>query len=121
MDNVDANHLAGTIRSRRKSLGLTQSGLAEKIGRTTESISNIERGTSLPTLDICLRLVAALNTRVRDLFPDEGAATTGTARASREAQAIGIIRSLPDDALDAAFTQLAAMRKLVDKRIAKVR
>jgi transcriptional regulator with XRE-family HTH domain len=39
------------VKRAREASGLTQSQLAERIDRTKESVSNIERGVSLPGLD----------------------------------------------------------------------
>lgn len=39
------------VRRAREASGLTQSQLAERIDRTKEAVSNIERGVNLPGLD----------------------------------------------------------------------
>ncbi|WP_243909389.1 helix-turn-helix domain-containing protein [Methylobacterium sp. J-070] len=39
------------MKSAREASGLTQSQLAERIDRTKEAVSNVERGLSLPALD----------------------------------------------------------------------
>ena len=39
------------VKRAREASGLTQSQLAERIDRTKEAVSNIERGVSLPGLD----------------------------------------------------------------------
>lgn len=39
------------VKRAREASGLTQSQLAERIDRTKEAVSNIERGVSLPALD----------------------------------------------------------------------
>lgn len=44
------------IRRARESAGLTQEALAEKIDRTKEAVSNIERGINLPSLDTLQRI-----------------------------------------------------------------
>lgn len=39
------------VKRAREASGLTQSQLAERIDRTKEAVSNVERGLSLPALD----------------------------------------------------------------------
>ncbi|MCJ2072315.1 helix-turn-helix domain-containing protein [Methylobacterium sp. J-030] len=48
----DLSHIVGLrVKRAREASGLTQSQLAERIDRTKEAVSNIERGVSLPGLD----------------------------------------------------------------------
>ena len=54
-----------TIRNR---LGLSQIELAEKAGISRRSLSSIEKGISIPSVDIALRLADALGTTVESLF-----------------------------------------------------
>lgn len=52
----------------RKSKGLTQEKLAEKIGVDTPHISNIERGKYFVTAETLENIATALEIDVRDLF-----------------------------------------------------
>jgi len=54
-----------TIRKRR---GLTQDQLAERIGRTGDAISQLERGRSLPSFETLERLALALDVPIQDFF-----------------------------------------------------
>lgn len=44
------------IKRAREGAGLTQEALAERVDRTKEAISNIERGINLPSLDTLQRI-----------------------------------------------------------------
>lgn len=48
------------VQVARKRRGLTQEQLASQVGRTPESISNIERGRYVPSLETLVDLSAAL-------------------------------------------------------------
>ena len=50
------NNLAENIRSCRKSLGLTQEQLAERLGVTLGAVSKWERGSSEPELSYIMGL-----------------------------------------------------------------
>jgi len=71
------------LRAKREAAGLTQRQLADLIGVTDQTISNIERGATSATLDTARALARELACSVEDLFvavePTEtvGAAPTG--------------------------------------------
>ncbi len=44
--------IGARVKAARRAAGLTQAVLAERIDRTVETVSNIERGRSLPPLDV---------------------------------------------------------------------
>lgn len=55
----------------RKEVGLTQSGLAEKLNITDRAVSKWERGKSLPDASIMLELCSILEITVNDLLSGE--------------------------------------------------
>jgi putative transcriptional regulator len=55
-------------RHRRAIDGLTQEGLAERVGVTRQTIISIERGNYDPSVGLALRLARALGVPVEDLF-----------------------------------------------------
>jgi putative molybdopterin biosynthesis protein len=67
------------LRDLRQARGLSQLGLAERVRLTRQSLSAIEAGRSVPSVDIALRIARALDARVEDLFghaqPDEAVDT----------------------------------------------
>jgi molybdate-binding protein/DNA-binding XRE family transcriptional regulator len=56
------------LRTRRERLGLSQVALAAAVGLSRQSLSAIEAERSQPGVDVALRLAAALECRVEDLF-----------------------------------------------------
>ena len=109
-------HIAHVVRARRKQLGLTQDQVAERIGRTTESVSNIERARSLPSVATLIALSDTLDMPLRDLFPSGPAdRTINAARQRKEADTIALIRALPDNALDIAMDQIKALGRISEK------
>lgn len=70
---MDAKRISEKITQSRKSLGLTQEGLAEQVGVSPQAVSKWENGKSLPDLDNLLYLAELLNIPYGQLlFPDEG-------------------------------------------------
>lgn len=56
------------LQSLRVSAKITQEQLADKVGVTIESISNIERGIHGPSFDTLEKIAAALQVSVNHLF-----------------------------------------------------
>jgi transcriptional regulator with XRE-family HTH domain len=59
--------LGEAIRRRRKSLGLSQEGLAEVVDCHRNFVGRIERGEQNPTVDMLVRFAAALECSVAHL------------------------------------------------------
>lgn len=55
----------------RKKLGISQYQLARLSGLAQSTISHIERGAFLPTIDSAYRIAAVLGVRVEELFAPE--------------------------------------------------
>src|SRR4051794_31379832 len=58
------------VRHARRERGLSQEQLAEKIERSVETVSLIERGQTLPALETLARVAIALGTQLREMFPE---------------------------------------------------
>ncbi len=96
-------HLIGQrIAHRRKHLKLTQMQVAERADISEQYLSNIERAVSIPSIEVVMRLAAALDTT-----PDTflvGSARQETARWESVAQ---YLRLLDERQLDTAESFLA--------------
>ena len=71
--NLDYSEIGKRIARRRKELGLKQTEVCERAGINDKYLSCIERATSIPSLEVVMRLALALDTT-----PDEF--LTGTVR-----------------------------------------
>lgn len=78
--------LGQAISARRRARGLTQDDLAGLVDVDAETISRMERGASIPSLQRLLSLAAALGIGVGELL-SEASALTGD-RASRLGSAL---------------------------------
>ncbi|MBN9603757.1 MAG: helix-turn-helix transcriptional regulator [Afipia felis] len=83
------------IRLARQRAGLTQEDLAGKIGRTPESVSNIERGLQEPGIKTVLSLSQALNLPVSEFF-EASDTQTSEERQEKEFQLRDLARQLND-------------------------
>lgn len=63
--------LGMNIAVRRKELGLTQEGLAERVGVDTETISRFERGATAPSLATLEILASQLEITIAELLSEE--------------------------------------------------
>ena len=62
----DYSEIGKRIAQRRKKLGMKQAQVEEKADIAYKYLSNIERGNSIPSIEVIMRLAAALKTT-----PDE--------------------------------------------------
>lgn len=60
--------IGAQVLSARRAKDWTQSNLAEKIERSIEAISNIERGVSLPTLETLRRIADVTGMPIKSFF-----------------------------------------------------
>jgi len=60
------------VRRLRTIRGLTQSALAEAIGRSTDLVSRIERGDTAPSFGTIEKLCAAFGVTAATIFGDDG-------------------------------------------------
>jgi len=96
------------VRAARQHRDLTQEELAAQIGRTPESVSNIERGLQLPSLDTLVELGRILGVPVAEFFDEDSGSSRSAERVSQEARLREVARSLTDRDLDIAIKQLSA-------------
>jgi transcriptional regulator with XRE-family HTH domain len=82
--------LGAMVRHHRLSAGLSQQELADRIGRTSVTVSRIETGKSATTFDVLSSLANALEVEVRDLF----GVGEFAAREGRDDPLVGIVADL---------------------------
>jgi transcriptional regulator with XRE-family HTH domain len=96
------DRVALRIRVIRKRPGFTQEVLAEKVERTVDAISQLERGRSLPSFETLERLALALDVPIRDFFDVGKGDDGGIQRTKLIAVILDIARGLPDKDLQMA-------------------
>lgn len=102
--------IGARVKAARRSAGLTQAQLAEAVERTVEAISNIERGRSLPPLDLLERIAGETGCLLAELVsvPQEG--RLPVERAELEMRLLAAGKALPLDQLRIAVVQIEALR-----------
>ncbi|MGN0661213.1 MAG: helix-turn-helix domain-containing protein [Oscillospiraceae bacterium] len=65
---VDYRELGRRIAKRRKELGMRQYQVNELAGLSDKYLSNIERATSVPSIDVLMKLCSVLKTTPNDLL-----------------------------------------------------
>ena len=100
---INYKQVGKRIQNRRKELGMSQADLAERCGISNVYISGVERGASIPSLPVFLRITQALRTTPDFFF-------VGTAFSSSEYITDDIARKLKK----CNTTSLDLIRVLID-------
>ena len=99
--------LGRKIRIARQRAGLTQEELAARVGRTSESISNIERGQQEPSIKTIQSLARELGVPAAEFFEDdEGGSARSGQRIELEFRLRDLARGLTDRDLAVAVAQV---------------
>ena len=88
------------VKLARAKTNFTQEQLAEKIEKSVETVSNIERGLVLPTIETLLQIATILKTTVAELVNEENQTHKTARRVELEAKLQSIAGSMSDDKLD---------------------
>jgi transcriptional regulator with XRE-family HTH domain len=91
------------VQAARRRAKLTQEALAEKIGRTPESVSNIERGLQLPTIETLADLARVLSVPLPELVESLTERKVAPERLRIELQLRESARGLSDNDLKIAL------------------
>lgn len=94
------NRVAMRIKVIRKRRGLSQEDMAALINRSPDTISNLERGVSLPTYETLDELAKGLKVPLADFFLDDDTETA--IRAEAMARLTDAARQLDDRTLHTA-------------------
>lgn len=86
--------LGAAVRSAREHAGMTQAELAERVGLSRTSITNIERGRQVVLVHHLIELSAALGTTAADLLPGPSRAGRGDGGAKAFADLSVLVRGL---------------------------
>lgn len=109
---ISGRQIGVAVRELRKAKGMSQASLAEVIGRSTDAISQIELGKSLPSLETLLSLAGALGVPAYALLPDDVPEEAKAKRVDRVREVTTLLLSLSDRELDVAVDQIKALGRL---------
>jgi len=93
------------VRTARLACGLTQEDLAERINRTTETVSNIERGKNPPSIET-LRDIATVLSSSLDMLALGADRPVSPARLRHETALIHMLHGFSDADLETALHML---------------
>ena len=100
------------IKLARRRRGLSQEDLAERVDRSTEAISSIERGRTLPNFVTLERLARALDVPVREFFDIGPESARDNPRRSRIiVELVDAASGLNDADLELALEQVQALAR----------
>lgn len=108
--NLDYKEIGRRIARRRRQLGLKQSTVEERAEIGYKYLSSIERGLSIPSTEVIMRLALALDTT-----PDEFLIGTVRQRDERWKSVAEYLRDMDERKLDMAEAFLAFLAQRPDE------
>lgn len=100
------------LKVSRQSQKITQEQLAEAVGKSSETISKLERGLVYPGVDMLILLAERLNTSLDHLVGTNTPATVSKKQADVLAEISGVLSAMDEDKLQVALLQLKALNSL---------
>lgn len=105
-------HIGVRVKTVRQMKGLTQEQLADAVGKAVETISNIERGAMLTSIDTLQRIAQVLGVPLAHFFEDtEDARQVGRARLEDEQRLRVIAQQLSPDDLRLALSLITTLNQ----------
>lgn len=104
-----SQNIGKTLKAYRKAKGLTQAQLAERTARSTDAISQIERGLNIPSLETLLAVAEALNVPL-GIIMDTVQNRWSQKRNELFATAVASLSALSDEQLSIVIKQIKAFR-----------
>ena len=111
-------HVGIKVKAARQQLGLTQEQLAEAIDKTVETISNIERGHSLTSIETLQLISQRLTVPLAEFFEGLEKARPNHRHRLELEQKVGLLlQSLPDQDVALAMDLIAVLARHRSHRI----
>ena len=108
--SIDLKQAIGArVKIARNARGFSQSNLAEKIDRTKETISNIERAQSAPTIETLERLSNVLGVPMKEFFEGYDSPSTNKKHLELEMEIRESLQALTINELKIAKKQILAL------------
>jgi transcriptional regulator with XRE-family HTH domain len=105
--------IGARVQAARKRARLSQEALAGSVGRTPESISNIERGKQLPNIETLSELARVLKVPLSEFFEGlEAKNAVSRERALLEAELLENARQMAPRLVKVALEQIKVLKKL---------
>ena len=113
--------LGRRIKSLRKEKNLSQDRLSEKIDKSVDTISNIERGKFAPRLDTALEIARALDVELFELFKVRDLPLSDMQRTKLLDEIFNLLQDQPEEILRFTLSQTQQLVTLRDKFSAQLK
>lgn len=117
MDIAEFKRLFGQkVQSYRRQRNLTQEEMAERIQRSTDTVSNIERGVSSTRIETAFRIAEVLGVPLVEFFDVETVAAADRERRQLIRKLLDVVATEQPDVLETVISQAEALVQLVHDR-----
>ncbi len=103
------------VQTIRKRQGLTQEELAQQIGKSADTISNIERGFSSTRIETAVRIADTLGTTLSDLFDFQAVPPAQREARRLTNELLELIRPLDASTIEAITAQVEILLRVRER------
>ncbi len=103
------------VQTLRKRQGLTQEELAQQIGKSVDTISNIERGFSSTRIETAVAIADALGTTLSDLFDFQAVPPAQREARRLTNELLELIRPLDASTIEAITAQVEILLRVRER------
>lgn len=109
------------VKKRRKALNLSQEQLAEKIDKSIDTVSNIERGKGAPSFETALDVANALDVELFELFQVNDMSADDKKKMKVLDSICDLLKDQPDEMLEFTLEQTKQLVSLKESFIDKLK
>jgi len=105
--DFNALRFGANLKAIRRTQGLSQPDLAGASDVSTQVVSNLERGTAIPSIDTLCKIARGLGVDPRELF--SGGLVGGSRRPSQASKLVDLLATFDEELARQAITILKAL------------
>lgn len=120
-DKYYAKILGNHVKSLRKAQNLSQEQLAERIDKSVDTVSSIERGKMYPRFETAIQIADTLDVELYELFQVYDMSVDDKRKIKLTQQIIDLLQDQPEEILKYILEQTRQIISLKEKFIEKLR
>lgn len=122
VDGNEFNRLFGLhVKKLRKNVNLSQEDLADLIGKSVDTVSNIERGKTYPRIETIVQMANAFNVEIFEMFQVKALSHNDSDKNRLLIGIVDLLQDQPKEVIEFTFEQTRSLVALQRQLFEKIR